>query len=46
MARVKNGVNGTVSGKVGPSVFCKWKDIYYVRSLPRITKKRKPTSGQ
>jgi len=46
MARVKNGVNGTVSGKVGPSVFCKWKDIYYVRSLPRIKKKRKPTSGQ
>ncbi|PRD57289.1 DUF6266 family protein [Sphingobacterium gobiense] len=46
MARVKNGVNGTVSGKVGPSVFCKWKDIYYVRSLPRIKKNRKPTSGQ
>ncbi len=46
MARVKNGINGTVSGKVGPSVFCKWKDIYYVRSLPRIKKNRKPTSGQ
>ncbi|MBD1431253.1 hypothetical protein H8B06_00310 [Sphingobacterium sp. DN00404] len=46
MARVKNGVNGTVSGKVGSSVFCKWKDIYYVRSLPRIKKKRKPTLGQ
>lgn len=46
MARVKNGVNGTVSGKVGPSVFCKWKDIYYVRSVPRIKKNRKPTSGQ
>ncbi|NGM67203.1 DUF6266 family protein [Sphingobacterium sp. SGR-19] len=46
MARVKNGINGTVSGKVGPSVFCKWKDIYYVRSLPRIKKNRKPTPGQ
>lgn len=46
MARIKNGVNGSVSGKVGATVFCTWKDINYVRSLPRIKKNRKPTSGQ
>lgn len=46
MAIVKNGVNGNVSGKVGNVVFCKWKDINYVRSMPRIKKDRKPSADQ
>ncbi|MBR7508401.1 hypothetical protein KC216_21290, partial [Mycobacterium tuberculosis] len=40
MANVTQGVNGPPSGKVGPVVFCKWKEINYVRSLPRVNKKR------
>lgn len=46
MAIVKNGVNGSVSGKVGSVVFCKWKDKNYVRSRPRIKKNKKPTTEQ
>ncbi|GAA4779375.1 hypothetical protein GCM10023231_02680 [Olivibacter ginsenosidimutans] len=46
MGRVNNGVNGPVSGKVGSVVFCKWKGIDYIRSLPRIKKHRKPTASQ
>jgi len=41
MARVNNGANGAPSGKVGAVVFCKWKDINYVRSLPKVKKRRK-----
>lgn len=41
MARVNNGANGAPSGKVGAVVFCKWKDITYVRSLPKVKKRRK-----
>jgi len=41
MARVNNGANGAPSGKVGAVVFCKWKDITYVRSLPKVKKGRK-----
>jgi len=40
MANVTQGVNGPPSGKVGAVVFCKWKEINYVRSLPRVNKKR------
>lgn len=46
MGKVSNGVNGQVSGKVGNVVFCKWKDITYVRSLPRYKKKRKKSIKQ
>ncbi|MND62782.1 DUF6266 family protein [Sphingobacterium sp. GVS05A] len=45
MAIIKNGVNGTVSGKAGSVVFVLTKTGNYVRSLPRI-KKRAPTPEQ
>jgi len=46
MAIIKNGVNGTVSGKAGSVVFVQTKAGNYVRSLPRLKKGRKPTPGQ
>ncbi|CAM3794195.1 DUF6266 family protein [Sphingobacterium prati] len=45
MAIIKNGVNGTVSGKAGSVVFVLTKTGNYVRSLPRV-KKREPTPEQ
>lgn len=45
MAIIKNGVNGTVSGKAGSVVFVLTKTGNYVRSLPRV-KKRKPSPEQ
>ncbi|WP_411973827.1 DUF6266 family protein [Sphingobacterium sp. Lzh-3] len=45
MAIIKNGINGTVSGKAGPVVFVSTKTGNYVRSLPRV-KKREPTPEQ
>lgn len=45
MAVIKNGVNGTVSGKAGSVVFVLTKTGNYVRSLPRV-KKRAPTPEQ
>ncbi|MBF6597207.1 MAG: hypothetical protein ITF98_03175 [Fermentimonas sp.] len=45
MARLKTGINGDLTGKVGTVVGAKWRDIYYIRSLP--TKKNNPrTKGQ
>jgi len=46
MARVNNGANGAPSGKVGAVVFCKWKDITYVRSLPKVKKRRKLSDSE
>jgi len=46
MGKVTNGANGSVSGTMGSAVFCRWKDIDYVRSKPRINKNRKPTKNQ
>ncbi|MFC6103960.1 DUF6266 family protein [Olivibacter domesticus] len=46
MGRVINGANGAISGKVGSVVFCKWKNIDYVRGLPRINRNRKATEEQ
>lgn len=46
MGKISNGPNGFVSGTAGSVVFCKWKDINYVRSKPRINKNRKPTKNQ
>ncbi|MGJ1435804.1 DUF6266 family protein [Sphingobacterium multivorum] len=45
MAIIKNGVNGTVSGKAGSVVFVSTNTGNYVRSLPSV-KKRKPTPEQ
>lgn len=45
MAIIKNGVNGTVSGKAGSVVFVLTKTGNYVRSLPRVIK-REPTPEQ
>jgi len=45
MAIIKNGVNGTVSGKAGSVVFVLTKTGNYVRSLPRV-KKQAPTPEQ
>lgn len=45
MAIIKNGVNGTVSGKAGSVVFVSTKTGNYVRSLPSV-KKREPTPKQ
>lgn len=45
MGRLKNGINGDITGKVGNVVGAKWRDIYYIRSLP--TKVNNPrTKGQ
>ncbi|MDM1294621.1 hypothetical protein HX021_09995 [Sphingobacterium sp. N143] len=46
MAQVKNGVNGAPSGKVGAVVFCSWKGINYVRSLPTVNKRREITEKE
>lgn len=46
MAIIRNGVNGTVSGKAGSVVFVQTKNGNYVRSLPRLKKGRKPTPAQ
>ncbi|OOG16849.1 hypothetical protein BWD42_18720 [Sphingobacterium sp. CZ-UAM] len=45
MAIIKNGVNGTVSGKAGSVVFVLTKTGNYVRALPRV-KKRDPSPEQ
>ncbi len=45
MAIIKNGANGSVSGKAGSVVFVQTKQGNYVRSLPRITN-RKPSPNQ
>lgn len=46
MATLRNGVHGSVSGKVGSVVYCTWKDIPYVRSRPHRKKSKKPTDLQ
>lgn len=46
MGRTKKGANGSVSGKVGPHVFYKWKDIECVRTLPRVKKNRELSNGE
>lgn len=40
MAISKNGINGTLKGRVGNAVFCNWKGITYVRSLPQPKRKK------
>lgn len=46
MAVLKNGANGSFSGKVGSVVGYEWKGISVIRGLPRINKKRTPTIAE
>ncbi|WP_256011165.1 DUF6266 family protein [Desertivirga xinjiangensis] len=39
MARYKNGINGPFRGKAGSVVGCKWKEIDYIRGLPKRSSK-------
>lgn len=45
MARYKNGVTGTFSGKIGTVVGVTWRGIHYMRSLPEPSSKP-PTAAQ
>jgi hypothetical protein len=45
MARLKNGINGDITGKVGNVVGAKWRDIHYIRSLPKKSNNPR-TKGQ
>lgn len=45
MARLKNGINGDITGKVGTVVGAKWRDIHYIRSLPKKSNNPR-TKGQ
>jgi len=44
MAKIKNGILGPLSGKLGPVIGGTWKNIAYIRAVPQITKKR--SAGQ
>lgn len=46
MATVRNGAQGTVRGKIGNLVYCQWKDINYVRTLPVRNKKKAASPAQ
>lgn len=46
MATIRNGVNGQVTGSLSDVVFCTWKGIPYVRSRPRINKRKKISAPQ
>ncbi|MDR2284971.1 MAG: DUF6266 family protein [Sphingobacterium sp.] len=41
MGRTENGPMGSASGKIGPLVYYKWKNIDCVRSRPKVNKNRK-----
>jgi hypothetical protein len=45
MAEFKQGVNGAFSGKVGSVIGSSWRDINYMRGLPKKTSKE-PTAKQ
>jgi len=40
MGKIKNGILGAVSGKVGPVIGGMWKTIAYIKALPRTKRKR------
>ena len=47
MAKIRKGILGPLSGKLGPVVGATWKEIPYVRQKPKKKgKKRKRTQGQ
>ena len=45
MAQFNQGVNGAFSGKVGSVIGSNWRDIDYMRGLPKKTSKE-PTAKQ
>jgi hypothetical protein len=45
MARLENGANGGFRGKAGSIIGFKWGDNYYIKGLPKKSKK-KPTASQ
>ena len=45
MAKYNNGINGAFSGKIGTAIGSHWRDIPYIRSVPRRIRK-KPTAKQ
>jgi hypothetical protein len=46
MGKIKSGIMGGFSGKVGNVVGASWMGICYMRALPKVKKKRIPTEGQ
>lgn len=46
MGRLNNGPNGGFSGKAGSLIGFTWKGGSYIRGLPKIKKRRKPTPDQ
>ncbi|MES2418340.1 MAG: DUF6266 family protein [Bacteroidota bacterium] len=46
MAKIKKGILGPVSGKVGPVIGGMWKTIAYIKVLPNVASKSKRTPGQ
>lgn len=46
MGRLHNGPNGGFSGKAGSFIGYTWKGGSYIRGLPKVKKRRKPTPAQ
>ena len=46
MAKIKNGVLGAFSGKIGPIIGGMWKTIAYIKAVPKTDSKRTRTAGQ
>lgn len=46
MAKIKNGILGPVSGKIGPVIGGMWKTIAYIRAVPNTDVKRERTALQ
>ncbi len=41
MGIIRNGGNGAFSGKAGSFIGSNWRDIHYIKGIPRISKKPK-----
>ncbi|MGF1923016.1 MAG: DUF6266 family protein [Bacteroidia bacterium] len=46
MAKIKKGILGAFSGKVGPIIGGMWKNIAYIKAAPTTAAKRPRTAGQ
>lgn len=46
MAKIRKGILGPVSGKIGPVVGATWKGIPYVRTKPKKKKKKQRSTAQ
>src|SRR5690606_30037961 len=46
MATFKDGINGPFRGKVGSVIGSKWRKVNYMKSLPRLNKKKRPPSPE